>query len=203
MPRLHKYESRDAYYAVTSIDGAVVTYQITPAGEQKLLKAGVVAGDAFDRALLLDLYRTGEAYAPGVEFPEAVWANQLEMDLAGDPNPESAFPVCDGCRSPKDLYLIVTGTADAWSMRLQCPDCRRGMPTPDTMVPLALIDRPWLGRLLTIRADPGKSENVCRYEALLHAEFASRWDAVRKQRQPSQAQLFDEPSIFAPFGGGT
>jgi hypothetical protein len=201
MPRLLKYESRDGYYAVTSIDGSVVTYQLTPAGEQKLLNAGIRAGHAFDRALLLDLYRTGEAYAPGVEFPEAVWANQLEMDLAGDPSPESAFPVCDCCRSPRDLNLIVLGTGSPWTMRLHCPDCRRAMPMPDTNVPLALVDRTWLGRLLALRATPDKSENVRRYEALLDAEFASRWEAVRKQRQPSQAQLFEDPSIFAPFGG--
>jgi len=66
---------------------------------------------------------------------------------------------------------------------------------PDTNVPLALVDRTWLGRLLAFRANPDKSENVRRYEALLDAEFASRWEAVRKQRQPSQAQLFGERDL--------
>ena len=35
MPRLHKYVSRDAHDVLTSIDGQVNTYQLTPAGEGK------------------------------------------------------------------------------------------------------------------------------------------------------------------------
>jgi hypothetical protein len=55
MPRLHKYVSRDAHYVLTSIDGSVVTYQLTATGEQRLAGAGIVAGQRFERALLLDL----------------------------------------------------------------------------------------------------------------------------------------------------
>ena len=198
MPRLHKYLSKDAHYILTSINGSVITYQITPDGERKLADAGIVAGQTFARALLLDLYRTGDAYAPGVEFAEAVRANQLEMDFAGDPNPESAFPVCDGCRSPEDLHLTICGDATAWRAQLHCSACRKRASTVDTSVPLALMNRTMLGRLYTFRVPSERSENVRRYEALLDAEFASRWEAVRKQRQASQPQLFAD----GPWGLG-
>lgn len=195
MPRLQKFVSQDGHYVLTSINGSVITYQITPDGEAKLAAAGIVAGQTFDRALLLDLYRTGDAYAPGVEFPEAVRANQLEMDFAGDPSPESAFPVCDGCRSLEDLHLTIQGGTGAWRAQLHCSACRQSMSAVDTSMPLALMNRTMLGRLYTFRIPSEKSENVRRYEELLDAEFASRWEAVRKQRQSSQAQLFSNEML--------
>lgn len=193
MPRLLKYENRDAYYAVTSIDGSVVTYQLTPAGERQLLKAGIVAGEAFDRALLLDLYRTGEAYAPGVEFPEAVWANQLEMDLAGDPSPESAFPVCDGCRSPADLHFTLTPDRAA---ALHCPRCRAAATTiPAASIPLPLLTRTPLARLAELMPIATRSENVRRYEALQTAAFARHWELHRQHRSGHQPALFGESAL--------
>jgi len=62
MPRLHKYRERNACYVLTAIRGAVITYQLTPDGERKLTAAGIAPGAQFQRALLLDLYRTGDAF---------------------------------------------------------------------------------------------------------------------------------------------
>jgi hypothetical protein len=61
MPRLHKYRNRNACYVLTAIGGSVITYQLTPEGEKKLATAGIVCGQQFHRALLLDLYRNGDA----------------------------------------------------------------------------------------------------------------------------------------------
>ncbi len=196
MPRLHKYVSRDAHYVLTSIDGQVNTYQLTPAGEGKLAAAGIVAGQNFERAILLDLYRTGDAFARGGEFAEAVLANQLEMDLASDPHPESAFPTCDDCRSVTDLHLALIGRVTDVVARLLCPACRA---TPanraDTSVPVSLLTRPLLSRLFELKSVGAKADNVLRYEALLDAAFALRWDAVRKQRSKSQAALFSDGEL--------
>jgi len=196
MPRLHKYVSRDAHYVLTSIDGSVVTYQLTATGEQRLAGAGIVAGQRFERALLLDLYRTGDAYAKGHEFPEAVLANQLEMDFAGDPNPESAFPVCDGCRSPTDLHLTLRGEATSFTAWLLCPVCRaKPEQHADTSIPVALLSRTLLGGLYASKAVAAKAENVHRHEALLDAAFTQRWDAVRAQRAAVQSQLFGDGDL--------
>jgi len=37
MPRLHKYLARDAYYVLTAIRGAVITYQLTPWSSPNLM----------------------------------------------------------------------------------------------------------------------------------------------------------------------
>ncbi len=196
MPRLHKYVSRDAHYVLTSIDGQVNTFQLTPAGERKLAAAGILPGHQFERAILLDLYRTGDAFSRGGEFPEAVLANQLEMDLASDPHPESAFPTCDDCRSVADLHLALIGSASTFAARLLCPTCRT---TPanlaDTSVPVSLLTRPVLSRLFEMKSVGTKANNVLRYEALLEAAFALRWDAVRNQRHKTQAALFSEGEL--------
>jgi hypothetical protein len=196
MPRLHKYVNRDAHYVLTSINDSVVTYQLTPNGERRLAVAGIEAGQNFERALLLDLYRTGDAYAQGHEFPEAVLANQLVMDFAGDPHPESAFPVCDACRRPTDLHLTLTGTAADFSARLLCGVCRA---TPgghaDTSIPVSLLSRTLLGSLYASKPVTTKAENVLRHERLLDAAFTQRWEAVRSQRTIAQAQLFGESDL--------
>ena len=196
MPRLHKYVSRDAHYVLTSIDGQVNTFQLTPAGEGKLAAAGIVAGEQFERAILLDLYRTGDAFARGGEFAEAVLANQLTMDLTSDPHPESAFPTCDDCRSVADLHLALIGRATDLAARMLCPACRT---TPansaDTSVPVSLLTRPLLSRLLEMKSVGTKANNVRRYEALLEAAFTLRWDAVRNQRNKTQAVLFSEGEL--------
>lgn len=196
MPRLHKYVSRDAHYVLTSIKGQVVTYQLTAAGEGKLAAAGIVPGENFERAMLLDLYRTGDAFAPGGEFAEAVRANQLEMDFAGDPHPESAFPMCDDCGSVADLHLVLIGLSADVAARMVCHNCR-AVPAnaPDTSIPLSILTRPLLSRLFDMKVVESKSDNVLRYEALLDATLALRWDAMRRQRQPSQAALFGDGEL--------
>lgn len=196
MPLLEKYAGRDAYYVLTRINDAVVTYQLTAGGERKLASAGVSAGQHFERALLLDLYRTGDAYAPGHEFPEAVRANQLSLDLVGDPSPESAFPTCDGCRSVIDLHLELTGSRGARSAHLHCPSCR-ATPTAiaDTSIPLTLLSRSLVTRLFGDLEVATRSANVIRYVSLLDAEFVQRWDAVRKQRATVQSQLFEGEAL--------
>ncbi len=196
MPRLHKYVSRDAHYVLTSINGSVITYQLTSAGESKLAAVGIVPGQNFERAILLDLYRTGDAYARGGEFAEAVMANQLEMDFASDPNPESAFPTCDDCRSVADLHLTFTGSTTNLAARLQCPACRaKPANIAETSVPLSLLSRSLLSRLFEMKSVGVKADNVLRYETLLDAAFAQRWDAVRRERSMSQSLLFSDSEL--------
>jgi hypothetical protein len=196
MPRLHKYVSRNAHYILTSINGSVITYQLTPAGERKLASAGVVAGENFERAMLLDLYRTGDAFAPGVEFAEAVIANQLEMDFAGDPSPESAFPLCDGCGSATDLHLTLAGHVDGLTARLHCAACRATFAEGvDTSVPLGLLTRSLVTRLLEMKSVSSTSTNVRKYEALLDAALVLRWDGMRKERVVSQSLLFSDGDL--------
>jgi hypothetical protein len=135
MPRLHKYRERNARYVLTAIGGNFITYQLTPDGEKKLTAAGIAPGKKFQRALLLDLYRTGDAFTHGTGVDDPALASQLEMDFANDPDPETAFPACDICRSVNDLHLTLTGSAGDLVAQLQCAACRAiPAPRPDTSI---------------------------------------------------------------------
>ena len=194
MPRLHKYRNRNACYVLTAIRGAVVTYQLTPEGERKLTAAGIACGQQFHRVLLLDLYRTGDAYTggSGVDDPALAAAGQMEMDFPNDPDPETAFPSCEICRSVNELHLTLTGGAEDLVAQLQCAACR-ALPTarPDTSIPVALLSRPILSRLFQVKPVTRKGKNVTEFEELLRAEFESKWEALRKGRSAAQASLFD------------
>jgi hypothetical protein len=194
MPRLHKYRDRDACYVLTAIRGAVVTFQLTTEGEKKLAAARIGPGEKFPRALLLDLYRTGDAFTGGSGAATLPLdsAGQLEMDFANDPDPETAFPVCDVCRSVNDLYLTIAGSPEDLVAQLQCATCR-AVPAarPDTSIPVALLSRPLLSRLFQMKLVAGKGKNVKQFEELLRTEFESKWEALRKGRGASQTSLFN------------
>ena len=194
MPRLHKYRNRNACYVLTAIRGAVITYQLTPDGEKKLTAAGIACGQQFQRALLLDLYRTGDAFThgSGVDDSDLTAAGQLEMDFANDPDPETAFPACDVCRSVNDLHLTLTASAKELVAQLQCDTCR-ALPAarPDTCIPLALLSRPILSRLFALKTVKHKGPNVKQFEELLRTEFESKWAALRNGRAATQKNLLD------------
>src|SRR5262245_50396696 len=99
MPRLRKYRNRENCYVLTSIRGVVITFQLSPQGERKLKEAGVAPEENFPRGLLLDLCRTGDAFTGGSGVGEQIAdsLNQLEIDFAQDPHPETLFPACDDC----------------------------------------------------------------------------------------------------------
>src|SRR5262249_1184882 len=162
MPKLHKYRDRDSHYVLTRIRGDIITFQLTPQGEQRLTSAGIASGQQFARALLLDLYRSGDAYTggSGVE-PMPSINSQLELDFATDPDPESAFPGWDDCDSVIDLHLTIAG--DSWA-KLQCPNCRgKASGIIDINIPVPIVSRQLLSRLFQLKTTKAKSENVTRF----------------------------------------
>ena len=194
MPRLHKYRDCDACYVLTAIRGAVVTFQLTTEGEKKLAAARIGPGEKFPRALLLDIYRTGDAFTGGSGTATLPLdsAGQLEIDFANDPDPETVFPACDVCRSVNDLYLTIAGNPEDLVAQLQCATCRALLTArPDTSIPLALVSRPILSRLFQFKSVAAKGSNVKQFEELLRAEFESKWEALRKRRGTPQKSLFD------------
>lgn len=191
MPRLHKYRNRNACYVLTAIGGRVITYQLTQEGEKKLSAARIGPGEQFERAILLDLYRSGDAYTGGSGTDDPL-ASQMEMDFANDPVPETAFPACDVCGSVNDLHLTIRGLPEKLIAQLQCPTCR-DLPgaQSDTIIPVALLSRPLLSRLLQMKSVAARSPGVKLFEELLRTEFESKWAALRQRRGNAQTSLFD------------
>jgi hypothetical protein len=194
MPRLHQYKTRENHYVLTSIRGAVITFQLTPQGEHKLKEAGVAPDQNFARALLLDLCRTGDAYThgTGVDQGAADALNQLELDFAGDPDSETLFPICDDCAALDDLHLSLLREQEKLVAKLQCAHCRDVTSDfLDTCIPTRLVNLPTFGRLFEIKPVLKKYDGVTRYENLLNSELESKWEELRRRRRSSQELLFE------------
>ena len=185
------------YYVFTEIKGKVIAFQLTSDGERKLKSAGIFPGKTFGRALLLDLYRSGDAFTYGRaldRIEKDIEPHQLEFDFAKDPEPESLFPLCAVCSSPDDLHLVeIKGTNHYAS--LLCADCRTGQrPSIDTSIPLSLMTRATLKQLLEMKHIDKKDSSVSNYQTLLNAEFKSRWDALKTRKKSKQEKLFETGS---------
>ncbi|MGH7928747.1 MAG: hypothetical protein ACREQV_13235 [Candidatus Binatia bacterium] len=199
MPKLHRYKSRDKCYVLTSIRGKVITFQLTPEGERKLSEAGVEPDQKFLRALLLDLWRTGDAFTGGSSASESDPASidQLELDFAQDPDPETAFPACEECDSEEcdsieNLHLSVLRESAGLVAKLQCSHHRDVTShTLEVCIPIHLVSLQCFGRLMDMNPVTKKYTSVLRYENLLRMKLESKWEAVRKLRGALQQSLFE------------
>jgi hypothetical protein len=198
MPVLHKYKDREGHYVLTSINKTMVTFQLTLKGEERLLSSGIRYKETFNRGLLLDLYRSGDAYTygtgPGEEISRAD-SHQLEFDFKNDPDPESLFPTCAHCSSPIGLHLVEV-KEDGHTVSILCIDCRLPkLKAIDTSIPLPLVTRGILNRLLEMKNIEKIDSSVLAYKELLDKEFQSKWDAlakIKKSGKGKQKSLFDK-----------
>lgn len=196
MPVVHEYTDKDGYYVLTSIKGSIITFQLTTEGQIKLNKAGIEPDKTFGRALLLDLVRSGDAFTGG-SGPGTIDSErdklQVQLDLFDDPEPETMFPACHDCSSLNDLNLVeIKGEGSQAS--ILCPRCRMEKAgIIDTSVPLFLVSRGALTRLLNKTGIRKVDNSVLAYQALLEAEFESKWEAVIKSKSIQQ-HLFEKDS---------
>jgi hypothetical protein len=190
MPILHKYRGRGDYYILTTINKNIVTFQITEEGRKKLDIAGIVPGQKFERALLLDLCRSGDALTQATALDKIEGDVQLEFDFRTDSHSEKLFSLCAECASLDDLHLVeIKGRARCASVL--CVDCRsKNIIAIDTSIPLIMVTRGILSRMLTIKAIKKLDSSVKIYQELLDAEFESKWDKYRKGK-PEQVILID------------
>jgi len=205
MPVLHKYKDRNNYYILTAIKGNIITFQLAGDGYTKLIDAGIKPDEPFGRALLLDLVRSGDAYTQGTG-PGIIDSDhdhrQLQFDFPEDPEPESMIPSCSNCSSLDDLHLVEIITKDAESrVSILCPKCRYDeAKKTDTSVPLFLVSRGLLKRLLEKKAINKLDDSVRSYNELLDIEFDKKWEAVSRSKL-TQGNLFemdqgDQKSLF-------
>jgi hypothetical protein len=89
-------------------------------------KSGIKNEERFGRALLFDLYRTGDAFTHGAGPGklEGTDKRQLALDFADDPEPESIFPSCSVCNSINDLHLVGVKDKEHFA-GIYCSDCRK------------------------------------------------------------------------------
>jgi hypothetical protein len=194
MPVLHKYKDREKYYVLTSISGKIVTFHLTAEGHEKLLKSGIKNEERFGRALLFDLYRTGDAFTHGTSPGKIEGADkrQLVFDFPDDPEPESIFPSCSVCNSINDLHLVEVKDKEHFA-GIYCSDCRKiRSSTINTSIPLPLINRGLLSRLLEMNNIQKTDKSLTEYRKLLDAEFINRWEEIAKTNTSKQAKKQDK-----------
>ncbi len=194
MPVLHKYKDREKYYVLTSISGSIVTFQLTDEGHQKLLKAGIKKEDRFGRALLFDLYRSGEAFTHGAgpSKLQEVDKRQLVLDFPDDPEPESIFPSCSVCSSIDDLHFVEIHDKEQFSS-IYCSECRKiRSATVNTSIPLPLLNRGLLNRVLEMNKIKKLDKSLATYQEQLDTEFSSRWEEIAEIKKTKQSKKQDK-----------
>src|SRR5438105_1991063 len=108
MPVLKSRTDGSGQYIHASVRGAVVTFQTTARGVERLAAAGVRPGERFPLRLLADLTRDGDAFTRrgGVDFYEA---EQFQFDFGESKESESLFPACAVTGKFEDLHLVMHG----------------------------------------------------------------------------------------------
>ena len=196
MPVLHKYKDKNEHYVLTGIKGNIITFQLTTEGERRLQSVGILTGKTFQRALLMDLYRSGDAYTHGTGAGKGMLKidpRQMGLDFSHDPEPESMFPSCGSCSSVGDLHLVEEIKGKEHYGVILCADCRfKKSDKIDTSIPLPLVTRGILNRLLTMKNIEKIDSSVSAYQELLNAAFQAKWDALAKKKPAKQEKLFDE-----------
>ena len=191
MPVLHKYKNKNEYYILTMIGKAVATFHLKSEGYRKLAGAGIKLGATFPRALLLDLYRSGDAYTQkGPPGDAGAKSNklQLKLDFPDDPAPEGLFPCCSGCSSVADLHVVEIKQPEHIAAILCCT-CR-AKKVIDTSIPLPMVSLQILSGLLKMKGIQQVDSSILVYQKLLDAEFESQWDDLLKNK-PQQKKMFD------------
>jgi len=177
------------------IGKAVATFHLKSEGYRKLADAGIKMGATFPRALLLDLYRSGDAYThkgPAGDAGAKSQKLQLKLDFPDDPEPESLFPCCSACSSVANLHVVEIKQPEH-SAAILCSACR-AKKIIDSSIPLPLVSLQILSGLLKMKGIQQVDSSILAYQKLLDAEFENKWADLFKNK-PQQKKMFDpEPS---------
>lgn len=199
MPILHQYQDKRGWYVRTVIDKAIITFQLTSTGAQRLLEAGSKDGKRFRRSALFELYRSGDAFTrgtgPGVIKPKG--KGQIDLDFTNDPDPASIFPRCALCKSLDDLHLVEVMSESEDSVAIYCPQCRKGNAIKiDMSMPLRFINRGVLKSLLEYKGIKLFDKSVKTFKESLDKAFEEKWDkftVTKIQRsKATQEKLFEQ-----------
>ncbi|MHB8843304.1 MAG: hypothetical protein ACYC7L_01020 [Nitrospirota bacterium] len=191
MPVLHKYVDSERFYVLTSINNKIITFQLSLEGERRLRSNGIDPGSKFGRALLLDLYRSGDAFThgSGPGTTPVVDPRQIQFDFENDPEPESLFPSCSLCSSIEDLHLVEIKDTDH-RVSLLCPTCRtKTAASINASLPLPLVSRGVISRLLEMNRISVIDESVAAYRKVLDKEFSAKWETIAKGVTKQQLDL--------------
>lgn len=186
MPILKSYTNGSGHYIHASVRGAVVTFQTTKRGVEKLTAAGVQNGVRFPLRLLADLTRTGDAYTHrgGVEFYQA---EQFEFDFKESQESEALFPACAVTGTFDDLHLVAHDAEEKTSVDLLAPSAREALAGGIRLsVPLAILSPSTLTTLETTGQLPAATDTVAALRRWYAEDASAEWERLRRERETRQ-----------------
>lgn len=194
MPILRKKKDGGGYYVLTSIAGKVITFQLSEGGQQRLLGASLVDGDRFARAILFDLYRSGDAFTHGSGITHQIKdERQLPLDFTDDTTPESVFPSCSKCAAGHGLHLVTAPDDKLHDAYILCESCRKTRAfKSEVSIPLAIVSLPIIAQLHRMGQIGRPDAQVAHYAENLKMDVQKRWDELRKRKTRRQKALFVE-----------
>lgn len=197
MPILHRYQDKNGYFVKTSIKNLIITYQLSSEGAQRLFEAGVKIGVKFRRALLYELYRSGDAYThgsgPGIlDTPNN---DQFDLDFKNDPEPDSMFPQCSLCSSLDDLHLVEIREEHKRFLGLYCPKCHeKNNNLVLTSIPIWIVTKGIFEQLALLKEINDVDKNVATFKEYLDQSAKKKWEELFDQKkrdiEPVQPPLF-------------
>lgn len=191
MPLLETKPS-GGYCAKAKIKGVVVTFHLTPFGQKRLLHAGIQPSGKFPLTLLADLARQGHAWtAPSVAEKAGIfYAEQFDLNLAGDEAAESLFAACTDDGSYDDLHLVAWKSPHKTTVKLLCGGCRSALPERFSLsVPLPLLSLDTLTQLEAQGKLPPGDAVVRALREAFTADLSATWETFRRQSAQRQAGL--------------
>jgi hypothetical protein len=180
------------YVAKATINKVVVTFHLTAFGQKRLVEAGIEPGRKFPLALLADLAKEGHAWTPPsvAEKSGLNWAQQYDLNLAGDEAAERLFATCTDCPSYDDLHLVAWESKRGSTAKLLCSGCRGALPERFTLsVPLPLLSVVSLTQLEAQGKLPPGSAVVSKLRESMAADMSATWQAFRRQKSQRQERF--------------
>ncbi|MCU0771429.1 MAG: hypothetical protein MUE94_06620 [Verrucomicrobia bacterium] len=193
MPVLYQRTDGSGFYAKASVQGSIVTFQLTERGVARLREAGVEPGGKFPLRLLLALYRPGDAYTlRGGTGPKAGYHEAEQFMFGFDENQaaETLFPACAVSGSRDDLHLVVSEDGSPAVARWLGPDARAALEGRTLLsLPLPLVTLDALARLEALGKLPAGSETVRTWRQWLADDLGAAWAEFRRANAQKQAGL--------------
>lgn len=189
MPILKAYTDGSGHYIHASVCGAVVTFQTTKRGVEKLAAAGVQNGVRFSLRLLADLTRTADAYTHrgGVEIHQA---EQFEFNFNESQESEALFPACAIAGTFDDLHLVAYEADGQPRLELLALSAREALDSRIQLsIPLAMLCPSTLTTLEATGQLPASTETVAALRRWHAQDASAEWDRLRRERETRQEGL--------------
>jgi hypothetical protein len=177
------------YVAKATIKKVLVTFHLTAFGQKRLLDAGIEPGQKFPLALLADLAKEGHAWTPPsvAEKTGLNWAQQFDLNLAGDEAAERLFAACADCASYEDLHLVAWESKRGPATKLLCGGCRAALPERFTLsVPLPLLSLAALNQLEAQGKLAAGNAVASKLRKSMAADLSATWETFRRQKSQRQ-----------------